>query len=188
MNHHPLTHFTSDWVTSRLKEWEVNFIPLDGKPIRILEVGSYEGRSACWFLQHIMNDPKSELICVDPWGGVEGAARLRRFDMNVALSGRSNQVCRIQAKILDVHNTIPGEFDLIYIDGDHVAKEVLTQAAVLWRKLKPEGLLLFDDYRWPSQNNGTLPPGPGIDAFLTLWDDSVEVVFKDYQALVRKKV
>ena len=185
MIHHPLSNFTSDWVTTRLKEWDAHFADLAGKPIRILEIGSYEGRSACWFVHNLMEHPKSELFCVDPWTGPEGQNRLRRFDMNIALTGSSEKVRRICAKFMPIHHTIPGEFDLIYIDGDHVAKEVISQAAVCWPRLKAGGLMLFDDYRWTNEDV-KIPPGPGIDAFLNLWQNDLTVIHHDYQVLVQK--
>lgn len=193
MNHHPLSHFNSDWVTEKSERWDDHFKELAGKPCRILEVGSFEGRSACWFAYHLMSNPQAELFCVDPWFGTGGAARLRLFDMNVALTGRSDQVHRAKAKFTDVqHRFTSGQFDLIYIDGDHHAPAVLTDAALCWDKLKVGGLMLFDDYGLPSEKLhaskvGSLPPGPAIDAFLTLWGDSAELVYKGWQVLVRKK-
>lgn len=104
--------------------------------------------------------------------------------MNISLSGRSDQVKRHKARVLDIQHILPGDCDLIYID--HVAKEVLSQAAVLWSKLKPGGLMLFDDYRWTDPKVPD-PPKAGIDAFLSLWHAHLEVVHHDYQVLVRKK-
>lgn len=194
MNHHPLAHFNTDWVTGKSDQWNDHFFQeFDGKPCRILEVGSFEGRSACWFIHNLMSDPKAELHCVDPWYGTGGAARLRLFDMNVALTGRSDQVHRTKAKFTDVqHRFSSNQFDLIYIDGDHRAPAVITDAAIAWDKLKVGGLMLFDDYGLPVEKlhapkPGDLPPGPAIDAFINLWGPAVEVLHQKWQVLLRKK-
>ena len=39
-------------------------------------------------------------------------------------------------------------FDFIYIDGSHIAKDVLTDACMAWPLLMPKGLMVFDDYMW----------------------------------------
>ena len=39
-------------------------------------------------------------------------------------------------------------FDIIYIDGSHAVNDVLEDAVLSFRLLKPEGILIFDDYRW----------------------------------------
>ena len=36
--------------------------------------------------------------------------------------------------------------DLIYIDGSHLAKDVLSDAILSWKLLKPSGVMIFDDY------------------------------------------
>jgi len=39
-------------------------------------------------------------------------------------------------------------FDLAFIDGSHVARDVLTDALLLWPYIKPGGYMVFDDYEW----------------------------------------
>lgn len=192
MNHHPLAHFTSDWVSGKVPKWLEYFKDLPGTPCQILEIGSYEGRSACWFLHNLMDNPDSTLFCIDPWSGTAGSDRLRLFDQNVMLTGRSNQSNRIRAKFMEVqHRFNNNQFDLIYVDGDHCAPAVMGNAAVGWEKLKVGGLMLFDDYLLPADKLhesqiGKLPPGPAIDAFINLWGTSVEVIHQDWQLLVKK--
>lgn len=193
MNSHPLSHFNTDWVTEKSARWTEQFKELADKPCQILEVGSFEGRSASWFAYNLLTNPAAELHCVDPWFGTGGAARLRLFDHNVVLTGRSNQVHRTRAKFGDVQSRFASnQFDLIYIDGDHRAPAVISDAVMCWDKLKTGGLMLFDDYAMPQEkmqpaHMGSLPPGPAIDAFLNLWGDAVQTVDKGWQMLVRKR-
>ena len=43
--------------------------------------------------------------------------------------------------ISDINN-----FDLIYIDASHYAPDVLSDAVLAFKLLKPGGILIFDDY------------------------------------------
>jgi predicted O-methyltransferase YrrM len=79
-------------------------------------------------------------------------------------------------------------FDFIYIDGSHVAKDVLTDACMAWPLLKPKGLMVFDDYLWsPSARDILHRPKAAIDAFTNLFAEEVEIVHVGYQLVVRKK-
>lgn len=68
-------------------------------------------------------------------------------------------------------------FDFIYVDGSHLAKDVLTDAVMCWPLLKPSGVIAFDDYEWEGHRPPHDRPQAGIDAF--------ESVFKPQLALLR---
>lgn len=38
-----------------------------GRPLRIIEIGCWEGRSSCYLLLRLARHPESRLICVDPF-------------------------------------------------------------------------------------------------------------------------
>ena len=79
-------------------------------------------------------------------------------------------------------------FDFIYIDGSHIAKDVLTDACMAWPLLKSKGLMVFDDYLWsPSARDILHRPKAAIDAFTNLFAEEVEIVHVGYQLVVRKK-
>ena len=59
--------FTADGFSSHIPNWERWLRPLAGQPTQVLEIGSYEGRSAVWLLQEILTHPESRLTCVDIW-------------------------------------------------------------------------------------------------------------------------
>jgi predicted O-methyltransferase YrrM len=64
------------------------------------------------------------------------------------------------------------EFDIIYIDGSHRAKDVLQDSVLAWPLLRPGGILIWDDYQW-CPDDPKYPtwdvPGPSIDAFLAAY-------------------
>jgi len=64
-------------------------------------------------------------------------------------------------------------YDFIYVDGSHLAKDVLIDAVLAWQILEPGGYLAFDDYTWtekPRQEANPLDnPRLAIDAFYTIF-------------------
>ena len=154
-----------DWFARHIPVWLEHLAPLlQGQPLNALEVGSYEGRSACWTLENILRHPTSTLTCIDPWDGLDPALgndtipAEARFDANtqqyssklIKLKGRSiNRLAQlIQEEKL---------FDLVFIDGDHEGQSALTDLCMTWPLLKVGGYLLFDDYRWVSDRVRVLP-------------------------------
>lgn len=58
---------------NRLLVWDA-FIP-QINPTRILEIGSYEGASACYLIEKLAPSKEIELHCIDTWeGGIEHQA------------------------------------------------------------------------------------------------------------------
>lgn len=179
--------FTTDWVTANHDIWSKKLAVLKGRSnVRALEVGSFEGRSAVWFLENILTDPSSSIVCIDVFDG----SYERLFDSN--LGAFKSQIKKIKAFSQDGLRTLaPRSFDFIYIDGSHVAKDVFIDTALSWDLLKPEGFLIFDDYNWKGRAGhryGTgRTPKPALDAFLTVFEPYLEVEHKDYQLIIKKR-
>jgi len=178
--------YTTDYVTRHTANWQTWLADWSGKPnVHFLEIGSYEGRSAVWFLQNILTNPTSTLDCVDLFIGRGAEAR---FDHNIRLSGRSGQVRKHKGRSEDVLLTlVPAHFDMIYVDGGHRAANVLMDAMLSWRLLKPDGLIIFDDYRWEMDKAPAERPQIAIDLFLEAYADRITVLHRGYQVAVRAK-
>jgi SAM-dependent methyltransferase len=172
--------FTTDWVTPHEQTWRETLKLFKGRPnVRALEIGSYEGRSAIWFLENILTDPSSSIITIDLFNGPFEQV----FDRNV--SGFKNQVTKIKAPSHDALRPLkPGSFDFVYIDGSHVAKDVFLDAALSWDLLKPGGVLIFDDYELKGPAG---EPKPALDAFLNVFDPYIKVKHKGSQLIVKKR-
>ena len=194
--------FTKDWFGWAPEVWNQLTPLLSGKPgtRSFLEVGSFEGRSSVWIIENMMQDA-DWLDCIDTWEGGEehGAEDMgsveQRFDHNIAVAmskypertvskhkGRS--VTELARQVYEGNI----EADFIYIDGSHIAKDVLTDACMAWPLLKPKGLMVFDDYLWtPNARDILHRPKAAIDAFINLFAEEVEIVHIGYQLIVRKK-
>jgi predicted O-methyltransferase YrrM len=67
-------------------------------------------------------------------------------------------------------------YDFIYIDGSHVAIDVMFDAVCSMRLLAPHGIMCFDDYIWNPGLPEHLTPRPAIDAFVRTHIERVEVI------------
>ena len=175
--------FTADWLPAPLSdEWRRHVLPRLSHPLRWLELGSHEGRSACWVIDHAL-EPADTLVCVDIWPD----ARVEtRFDANTA--GRTVKVKGRTAEFL-VRAAAAGErYDVVYVDADHEARSVLEDLVLSWLVLPVGGVLVLDGYRWqmPPAKSHLLPPGPAIDAWLSIYGSRVEVLHKAWQVIGRK--
>lgn len=77
----------------------------------------------------------------------------------------------------------------MYVDGSHLAPDVLTDAVLAFRAVRPGGLIVFDDYELaagcgaePSRDD----PKIAVDAFLACFAGQVEVLHKGFQVIVRR--
>lgn len=60
-------------------------------------------------------------------------------------------------------------FDIIYIDANHLKEFVLEDAVLAFRKLKKDGVMIFDDYPNPETKMG-------IDAFLSIYESRITII------------
>jgi predicted O-methyltransferase YrrM len=193
--------FTKDWFNWAPEVWQQLIPHLPGEPgkRRFLEIGSFEGRSTVWIMENMMADG-DYMLCIDTWqGGEEHGeedmdAVFNRFRANV-------QAAREKTGIKSVGHSREtstkglaeeliewaGTYDFIYIDGSHIAKDVLTDACMAWPLLKPKGLMVFDDYMWGNPRDILHRPKPAIDAFCNLFAEEADIVHVGYQLIVRKK-
>jgi len=195
----PLPHlkyrFSYDWVSPHTGEWEKDLSAFRGKPgVRALEIGCFEGQSACWFLDNILTDPTSRLVCVDPFAVPMSSVLLRyfeaRFDQNIAASGAADRVTKLIGPSQVVVRTLqPAQFDFVYVDGSHKIGDVLQDAVLAWTVLRPGGVVTFDDYGLVDDLSEGLmarAPGRALDAFMTVLGSSATLVRRDWQLVLRK--
>jgi predicted O-methyltransferase YrrM len=185
---------SNTWFDPHRAEWDTLLARY--KPQTLLEIGSYEGASACYLIDTLARDAAIELHCVDTWeGSVEhtnGDPPMslveERFQRNTALAIQS----AVHPVNLVVHKGESGiilpeliaakmqeRFDLIYIDGSHRAPDVLFDAVVAFKLLKPGGLMIFDDYLWHDPSIESFDPlrNPkiAIDAFTNVYGQEIKI-------------
>lgn len=195
--------FATDWFSNNIPIWERILSPLRGKPgVQFLEIGSWEGRSACWLLEHVITDPASMLTCIDTFA-LSPAQRTaishtitplpldfdpeKRFEENIRAIGAEDRVITLKGESQDILRALPtAYYDGIYIDGSHASADVLTDAVLSWGLLKQGGILIFDDYNLSLSPDPLLHPKIAIDAFLENFSGRYELLEKGWQVILRK--
>ncbi len=170
--------FSEDWFSHNIPQFERFLGHLKGKQCRLLEIGTYEGRSALWLADNIATHPMSSIETID-------AREQRRLKLNI--DGHKRIKFRL-GKSAEVMRTLPSNFyDFAYVDGCHSTANVLDDAVHAFALLKAGGVLAFDDYRWDDPKfNQEGTPQPAIDAFLWVYSRKFELLHKDYQVWLRK--
>ena len=186
--------FTQDWCSHNFTAWKRLIAKY--KPATILEIGSYEGRSALFWLTQ---STTKQLYCLDTWSGSVEHHDLDvrdieiRFDKNV--SKHTNVIkmkdtsLRSLSKLVDLHSI---KFDLIYIDGSHHPQDVLVDAVLCFNLCNIGGIVIFDDYLWINRQrfgpwHGDLPktllphPKTAVDAFCNIYEDRIKIIESNYQ-------
>jgi len=161
---------------------------LQGKTgLRFLEVGSFAGISAKWFLENILTDEESTLVCVDIWNDkpdsrkselvVPGSRKAFQeitapFGSRVIpLEGRSQELLRglgLQ------------EFDFIFIDGSHEFSDVLTDAVLAFPLLKIGAVMVFDDCEPKTE------VFLAVNFFLEAFKKKLEILHKENLVAIRR--
>lgn len=179
--------FTSDMTSNKVETWKCIFGSMAHRQLSILEVGSYEGRSAIVLLEML---PHAHLTCVDTFAGGPDLPDLdgveERFDSNLEpYAGRFEKMKSRSLPALDLLVQQRRTYDVIFIDGSHRRDDVLIDSVLAWHLLANEGYLIWDDYLW---SHKLVPDGPkpAIDAFLVMNEGRFRTLYQDWQVIVQK--
>lgn len=187
--------FRGDLVSGNFTIWEPYLQSLEGRNARILEIGSFEGMSACYFLWRLRD---ASVTCIDTFAGgasfaavgADVSALEPAFDRNVALvdAGRVRKLVGESAGHLLALLRAGERFDLVFVDGSDLALDVLVDAALGWQLLAPGGYLIFDNYGWrsPLGEDPLFHPAAAVDAFLELVRNHSAVLFKQNEVIIRR--
>jgi predicted O-methyltransferase YrrM len=189
---HPRYRITQDWFSNNVPRWQTALAELAGRPgVRCLEIGSFEGMSACWLLENVLTHETSRITCIDPFDAPGQLQAERHFDHNVQQTGAAHKLTKLKGYSGQVLPLLAGSrFELVYIDGSHQPADALADALLTWPLLCRGGIAIFDDYAiggsYPKEIAPAIDPKPGIDAFLGFARGEYAVVSQDYQLIVRK--
>jgi predicted O-methyltransferase YrrM/Tfp pilus assembly protein PilF len=192
-------HFIYDLFTDNIPILEKYLSGFLNTEIQALEIGSFTGESACWLLENVLTHQLAKLTCIDPFS----SAYEKFFDYNIKCSQSAEKVQKIKGISQEVLRKLPIEsYDIIYVDGSHLASDVLEDAVLSWRLLKPGGLIVFDDYylvyldassysyeeavMHGFLSNPNSNPKVGIDAFLVAFEDKIKILHKGNQVIIEK--
>jgi len=188
--------FSNDWFTMNIETWLRVLDPYKSRSLEILEIGSWEGRSAIAFLEML---PLCTLTCVDKFGGEpadpndllrrEQFLRMEgRFDRNTAqYAPRLTKMKGPASAMLDTLAQNKRRFDIIYIDADHSRSAVLADSVMAWPLLRIGGLMIWDDVEFHLEWEASERPADAIKMFSAIFGDSFRELYRGWQLIVRKE-
>lgn len=185
--------YTSDWFSHNIPTWTELLVPrFAGRSgLRMLEIGSYEGRSANWIAENLLTGEDCELDCVDTFQGsmehtYDDELRLRFWEN----TKHNTQIvdCKMTSReyFRESYCNEILAFDLIYIDGSHTAEDVLQDGLNAWRVLRDGGVMVFDDLAWDLYEQPWLLPAAGIAAFMNVYLEHTKVLHQGHQLIIEK--
>ena len=182
--------FTNKWFLNNFEIFNY-FLPNNrNEKFNYLEIGCYEGLSSFYVLSEfkfvnayfldIWDEPnKNSKSLTNDFGKVE-----KCFDENISefnftkIKGDSVTSMR---KLL--RNDI--SFDFIYIDGSHNGEDILSDAIEAFKILNKGGFIFFDDFL-QYEKNRKIQSYVGIEKFLELYSNDLQIVFFQNNLAVKK--
>jgi predicted O-methyltransferase YrrM len=193
--------YTKDWFDRCIPVWTEYLADFKDKPnLKFLEIGSYEGRSTCWLLDNILTHSSSTITCIDlfegclhqgPWSKelyetVDISIAHGNFLHNTEKYGDKVQlIVGCSQDILRRYSPVPF-YNFVYIDGSHIASDVLEDGVLAFPLLQPNGIFIFDDYPWKYFDEELRHPKIAIDAFLRVYANQIKVLKIGRQVILRK--
>lgn len=156
----PAGQYSTDWFDRNIANWRHWLASLAGRPgLRVLEIGSFEGRSTVWLLENVATAPDSLIDCVDLFQPCQRHGDYpARFIANTA--PWRDRVRMYVGPSYQMLKRLDGPYDMVYVDGWHSAFGALVDGAMAWPMLKVGGVMIFDDYLWIPSKYGAIPkPG-----------------------------
>ena len=182
---------SNDWFSHNITTWvgvfkKENFYQQD---INILEIGSYEGSSAVFFLNYF---EKSKITCVETFKGSDEHGSI---DFNKVKKNFDYNLNKYKDRLLLVEDyssnffkkkSINIYYDLIYIDGSHHFDDVYNDADHSFRYLKKDGLLIFDDFLKKYYKDLKKDPIAAIMKFIIKHKKNIKIINFGYQIIIKK--
>lgn len=194
--------FSYNWFEKNIENWRKILLPrFRGEKINVLEIGVFEGASTTWILDNLLSPSGGTITCIDSYeGGVEHKTNKEfhksltnaeaQFLSNIQKTGYSDTVTFLKMSSFDgliMLNAAGEKFDFIYVDGSHIARDVLSDAVLAWKMLKLGGVMIFDDYRWDKYEEDYNNPYIAINGFLSCFSPEMDLLHKSYQVILEKR-
>ena len=192
-------YYTADWFSGAIPVWEQILKHLKDTPCSVLEIGSYQGRSAVWLLENILTHDDARITCVDTFEGSEEHNEdlklnlYQIFEQNV-IKNFGSKVTAMKGMSGDMLRELKTKeaFDMIYVDGAHYSANVMEDAVLSFPLLKTGGIMIFDDFgftRNPEDPKDIYNPHncyTGICGFINAYAPYIEIIHQGWQIAIRK--
>lgn len=178
-------NFTTQWFdVSELKQnlhKYVNSTDINN----FLEIGSYEGASACFVSDNFLDTEKSTLVCVDPFDVSDSTSPVYSeikdiFAGNILKSKNWNKIRVRQMYSNNFFEKNVNTFTFIYIDGSHILEDIKSDFISSLKIIRLNGIIWMDDY------GSSEPVTTLINSLYEDNKDTLEIIHKGYQIAFRK--
>jgi predicted O-methyltransferase YrrM len=147
------------WLTeaqARRLHAAVTAVGAGGNVIRVVEIGSFRGRSAI-----VLASAGADVVCIDPHAGSDrgpqeiaadadrGAADLEAFRANLARAGVADRVRHVRAFSGAALEEVPGLVDVLFVDGAHRFAPARADLVCWGGRVRSGGRMLVHD-AWSS--------------------------------------
>ncbi len=184
-------NFSNKWFLNNFDVFNF-FLPKDNNlKFNYLEIGCFEGMSSYYVLSRYkdvnaflldiwdMPNPNSKTLSND-FSLVEKAFDKNLSDYNFTKIKDDSVVAM---RRLFKQNKF---FDFIYIDGSHNGEDILSDSIEAFKILNKGGLIFFDDFLQHDKNRD-LQSYEGIEKFLSLYSNYLNIEYFQNNLVIRKK-
>lgn len=186
------THNRAWFLQSNLYRQLLKFVKPKEKHT-ILEIGSYEGLSACYFSDTILSHPESTLDCVDPYlrftnndhaNLLNSTQTEKMCRANIAKSAHGTKVTLHTVTSDAYFKSNSKQYDFIYIDGCHLPEYIDRDMENSWNILHKQGIMWMDDYLGGPKGDDSIKRT--MEVWMKRHAGEFVVVWKAYQLALRK--
>ena len=192
---HDLPFGSREVFLENLKYFNDNYPKIkEGKPIHMLEIGTYTGTS---LIDIVKNIPNSFGCGLDKWCSYNENELLKNMDSlgiegsfykNIQAHGLTERIKGIKNNSFDcLLEFIKKDqlFDLIYVDGSHLLLDCYADLILSWQVLEKDGLMIIDDYLYNS-NSLLDSPFEAVNHFLKSLEGKYKLLHKSYRVFLQK--
>lgn len=178
--------------------WEKHVKPLSDlkRPLRILDVGGYEGEITAWFLNNLASNPDSHIYVIDTWKdsskfGIDTKKIHRTFQRTIKETKKENQVTVLNIErddaLFHLLDLLEKEsIDIAYVDASQDPKDVMLDAILIWKLLQKDGILIFNDYQLDYLEKHLYKSREEIDIFIRNYSTELTVLEVGQQLFIKK--
>jgi predicted O-methyltransferase YrrM len=176
------------FLYSEIKNLLLKFINQNAEN-RVLEIGSFEGLSACYFSDNLLSHEKSTLDCVDPFLTSDTTTSISEntydiFCENIKKSKHYSKCQHYKMLSSDFFPKLDSNklYNFIYIDGSHLPNDITYDMENSFAHLEKGGIMWMDDYL----GGDGIVIKHAMDDFLEKYKGKYERIHQGYQLAIRK--
>jgi predicted O-methyltransferase YrrM len=170
------------------------FTDFSSHPIKILEIGSFEGLSSVWIAENMLNDSASSMVCVDPFltcnndhSDVFTNKTEQNFLHNISVCKNGHKIKVMKMISDDFFKVNTDVFDFIHVDGCHEPDVIVRDMESSFKVLKVGGIMWCDDYLGgPDVPDDQKPIKKAMDEWLNTRKENYNMIFNGYQIAIKK--